>query len=150
MRKGRIKAAGVSARCRRKPSLTPSPLRGKNDRCLTTISRKLATSKKAPAVRSGTSYYRHRAGRDAAPTSSIACGRPESCQLHLGTPGRINSECRGLHLVRGQDCPVLGFSIRTPSLSTEKAASIDQFRQRESQIPPTKIRSRASTSFQGS
>jgi hypothetical protein len=33
-------------------------VRGKNDRCLTTISRKLATSKKAPTVRSSTSYYR--------------------------------------------------------------------------------------------
>jgi Flp pilus assembly CpaF family ATPase len=58
MRKGRVKAAGVSARRRRKPSLTPSPLRGKNDRCLTTISRKPATSKEVPPARSSTSYYR--------------------------------------------------------------------------------------------
>jgi hypothetical protein len=33
---------------------------GKNDRCLTTVSSKLATSKKAPSVRSSTSYYNFR------------------------------------------------------------------------------------------
>jgi hypothetical protein len=45
-----------SARRWRRHSLTPSLLRGKNDRCLTTVSSKLATSKKAPPVRSNTSY----------------------------------------------------------------------------------------------
>jgi hypothetical protein len=42
MRNGRIKATGVSARRRRK---TPFRLRGKNDRCLTTVSSKLPPPK---------------------------------------------------------------------------------------------------------
>jgi hypothetical protein len=79
---GRLKAAGISARRRRKYSLTPSSLRGKNDRCLTAISSELATSRKAPSVRSSTSYY---TGRELVPAiwtrrlaaSSTPLPRPE-------------------------------------------------------------------------
>src|SRR5262245_7715147 len=48
-------------------------------------------------------------------------------------------ESRGASaLVRGQDYPVLESSIHTPPVSAEKAASIDQLRQRQSQTPPTR------------
>jgi hypothetical protein len=40
---------------------------GKNDRCLTTVSSKLATSKNAPPVRSSTSYYRSKPGSSLTP-----------------------------------------------------------------------------------
>src|ERR1700730_10902188 len=49
---------------------------GKDDRCLTTISSELATSKTAPSVRSSTSYYSDRIG-------AVRCSLPR-VMLHLG------------------------------------------------------------------
>src|SRR6516225_5903864 len=44
---------------------------------------------------------------------------------------RATAQPRPRRLVRGQDCLVLHASIWKPLFSTEEAASIDQFRQRE-------------------
>src|ERR1700730_3572689 len=57
MRNGRIKAAGVSARRRRKHSLTPSPLRGQKRSLPDHRQQQTGHLQQAPPVRSSTSYY---------------------------------------------------------------------------------------------
>src|ERR1700730_10746870 len=73
---------------------------GKNDRCLTTISSEPATSKKAPSVRSSTSYYtlgelntdlRSAPPSHAALSSDARCNTP--CRFDIGSVDQDLREC---------------------------------------------------------
>src|SRR5262249_41288507 len=96
----------------------------------------------------------------AALVSEVIAPGGRCARLQIGSPAglasttdRIKSEpaaAASAHLVRAQDCLVLVSPIHAPLLSAGTAASVEQFRQRQSQKPPTTNRRPAATGSQGS
>src|ERR1700730_11691920 len=98
---------------------------GKNDRCLTTISSEPATSKKAPSVRSSTSYYTlcvcgwcRRGVLSQCPSSrsSASTTRRTYCGVASSSPGTPSASLRTLPAYRASAPRAVHFSAYSERL----------------------------------